>query len=399
MGVVFKGIKNVAKGIGKVVKGVAKGIKNLGKGIVKGVKGAFKGIGKVMGKLGPIGSIALMFVLPGIGAALGGMWTGMSTAMTSYVGFGQTVVNAVGAGMQWAANAATYIKELPGKMMGKLGETSLGQTVKGTYKSVTDKMASAFEYVGGSVKEGAANMWQSAKEFVGMPGEKAGMDVGSIVGKGAEKSMVNQAVNANPEFLKMANSSGVSVADIARANPSTFISPDIAGPISGTQSFNALSNPELAGKAGGKVLGEQAAFLTKKTGADVLANNPEFLQMAGGDINKATALANQQSNFVAQRSGTAAAANFSGQAKNVKDMGIQESSMLDQIKKAMPNFKPSPIPQAASYIAPVLSGDEIQNTDANRFGVGGQGSAGGSFLDPSILAMIQQQQKQLEAQG
>jgi Flp pilus assembly pilin Flp len=391
MGIVKKAVKTVGKGITRVVKGVAKGIKKVGKGIAKGVKGVVKGFGKLMGKLGPLGTIALSFALPGIGAALGSLWTSASAYLPT------AFVNAVNTGVAWASNAVTAITEIPGKVLGKLGETTLGQSVKTGFNTITEKISGAFEYVGGSIKEGASNMFQSAKEMLGMP--KTPADPGAFIGKGAEKMMVDKAVAANPEFLKMANASGTTVADIARSNPSTFILPDVTGPIANTQSFNAFDNPELAGKAGGKVLDKQASFLTQKTGQDVLNNNPEFLRMAGGNIEEATSLANQQNNFIAERSGIAAAANFSGQAENVKDMGVAETGILDRVKKALPTLGSSPIPQAPGFIAPMLTGDEIENTTANRFGVGGTGSAGGQFLDPTILAMIQQQQRQLEAEG
>ena len=51
--------KKIFKGIGKVFKKIGKGIKR-----------AFKKFGKFMGKLGIVGQLAMMFILPGIGGAL-----------------------------------------------------------------------------------------------------------------------------------------------------------------------------------------------------------------------------------------------------------------------------------------------------------------------------------------
>ena len=51
--------KKIFKGIGKVFKKIGKGIKK-----------AFKKFGKFMGKLGVVGQLAMMFILPGIGGAL-----------------------------------------------------------------------------------------------------------------------------------------------------------------------------------------------------------------------------------------------------------------------------------------------------------------------------------------
>lgn len=73
---------------------VWKGIKTGVKGVVKGVKKAFKSVGKFFGKLGIVGQLALMFLLPGSGFLSGmGSW---AAKMGAYTGFGAPVVNAAG---------------------------------------------------------------------------------------------------------------------------------------------------------------------------------------------------------------------------------------------------------------------------------------------------------------
>ena len=83
--------KKIFKGIGKVFKKIGKGIKK-----------AFKKFGKFMGKLGVVGQLAMMFILPGIGGAL-------------LKGFGSLAGNMAG---------------LTGKFAGLAGKT-LGTVVKG----------------------------------------------------------------------------------------------------------------------------------------------------------------------------------------------------------------------------------------------------------------------------
>ena len=76
----------------KIFKGVKKGFKSIGKGI----KSAFKKFGKFMGKIGILGQIAMMFIMPGIGGALmkglGGIGSGIlgtaATATTAGTGSG-----------------------------------------------------------------------------------------------------------------------------------------------------------------------------------------------------------------------------------------------------------------------------------------------------------------------
>ena len=58
----------------KIVKGIKTGLKSVGKAFKK----AFKGIGKFIGKLGPIGMIGMMLIMPQLGAWWGqfGSWAG-----------------------------------------------------------------------------------------------------------------------------------------------------------------------------------------------------------------------------------------------------------------------------------------------------------------------------------
>ena len=70
----------------KAIKGVAKGIKKIGKGIGKAFKKVFKGIGKFVGKLGPIGMLGMMLIMPQLGAWWGqfGTWAqGLSGPLSS----------------------------------------------------------------------------------------------------------------------------------------------------------------------------------------------------------------------------------------------------------------------------------------------------------------------------
>ena len=52
------------------LKKIGRGFKKFFSKIGRGVKKAFKKFGKFMGKIGIVGQLAMMFILPGIGAAL-----------------------------------------------------------------------------------------------------------------------------------------------------------------------------------------------------------------------------------------------------------------------------------------------------------------------------------------
>ena len=95
-------------------KSVGKGIKRTFKSIGKGIKKAFKQFGKFMGKIGVLGQVAMMFILPAIGGALAKGWgaiagqtAAQATATAAGTAAGTTATaNAVAAGSTKAAAAA-----------------------------------------------------------------------------------------------------------------------------------------------------------------------------------------------------------------------------------------------------------------------------------------------------
>lgn len=144
MSSVAKGIKKVVKGVGRVVKGVVKGIAKLGKGIVKGV-------GRFMGKLGPIGTIAMGFLAP---MAIGAM-AGSSVPWLS----------SLGKGVQAITSTVTAPFKMAGQAIGK-GISGFGNMVGGqgsAFASVTDKIASAVGYQGGTLGENFTNTMNGVK--------------------------------------------------------------------------------------------------------------------------------------------------------------------------------------------------------------------------------------------
>ena len=92
----------------KIGKKIWNGVKKVGKKIGKGFKKVFAGVGKFLGKLGPIGTIAMMIAMPYIGAYL---WQGFGT---------------------WAAG----LKGTFGTVM--KGVYKVGNSVMGVYKNITD---------------------------------------------------------------------------------------------------------------------------------------------------------------------------------------------------------------------------------------------------------------------
>lgn len=96
----------------KAFKKIKKGFKGAFKSIGKGIKSAFKKFGKFMGKIGIVGQIAMMFVLPGIGAALsktiGGAFSGLvgstGAAGSGLLGSTSAIVRGAGHVLKAAGN-------------------------------------------------------------------------------------------------------------------------------------------------------------------------------------------------------------------------------------------------------------------------------------------------------
>jgi hypothetical protein len=111
---------------------VFKPIKKVFKKIGKGIKSAFKKFGKFMNKLGPLGTIAMGIMLPGIGSVLGGAWSGMAGTL---VGSSNAFLSGVGNFMTKAA--------------------SFGSAVSGTVSNVTgavtDVLKETFRTVGKNI--------------------------------------------------------------------------------------------------------------------------------------------------------------------------------------------------------------------------------------------------------
>ena len=126
-------LKKIFKGVGKVFKKIGKGIKR-----------AFKKFGKFMGKIGILGQIAMMFILPGIG-----------NAFLANMG-------------SWAATLGAK-SSLIAKGMGRIlaGAHRFGTVVKAGFNSVTNAITefgkTALNKVGFNI-EGAATNFFSGKD-------------------------------------------------------------------------------------------------------------------------------------------------------------------------------------------------------------------------------------------
>lgn len=129
----------------KVFKSVGKVFKKIGKGI----KSAFKKFGKFMGKIGILGQAAMFLIMPYVGAALGGAFTGAAGALAT---------NTVGGALGAVGQAAGKVMQFVGNTVGKAG-TVFSNITKGVTDTLGNFAKTASNKMFGTTFEASANFF------------------------------------------------------------------------------------------------------------------------------------------------------------------------------------------------------------------------------------------------
>lgn len=333
-----KGLKKVFKPVTKIVKGVVKRVKKVGKKVWEGAKDLLGKVGKAFGKLGPIGTIALSFMLPGLGTAFSAAWGNAATWLT---GTGQNAFfRAVGEGMKYMSKVGGYFKDSISKVSDAIGKT--------------------FSDIGGNITDGANKFFESAQRFAGSKDPASIQDVGKWVTDKA-RSLTGQPATPSP----------AQAADLTNV-PGRYAAPQQADSL-----FPAL---------------ETQAPPVPQQGTFPLQTSVEQ-QAASMDAFNATQ---------AERMFPTVQDPFSpGIAKDLpteKPSGFSDR-MAEAVKKSASSLLggiggPATMPQQAMF-QPV----QAATTATGRGGIGGTGAGGGQFLSEQQMAAIQAFNKQLEAMG
>tara|TARA_R110001599_G_scaffold216636_2_gene414889 strand:+ start:2774 stop:3784 length:1011 start_codon:yes stop_codon:yes gene_type:complete len=130
--------KKIKRGFKKLGSSIAKGMRKIGRGVKKG----FKSITKAFGKLGPLGHLALFFILPYAGQALGS-WMGQ---------FGSSVMKAL------PKNFADVLTSVGSKI--KTVASIPGKAIGSVYSTVSNALTAGIDYI----TNGAATNF---KNFIG----------------------------------------------------------------------------------------------------------------------------------------------------------------------------------------------------------------------------------------
>ena len=173
-------VKKVAAGVKKVAKKVAyaipggKQLWSIGSKIGKGI---MKGIGKVTSKLGPIGTMALSFVLaPVMGPMISSLWSGFGAGAAAMAGSANAFVSALGTAGSSVFAAGNFVGGTLGAM-GKAiteGATQIlsGNGFSAAANSFATNMSNAFTGKAGmaSVNAAAAQASAAAGQTLGTSG-------------------------------------------------------------------------------------------------------------------------------------------------------------------------------------------------------------------------------------
>ena len=127
-----------------IFKKVRKGIKKVAKGIGKRIKKVVKKVGRAFGKLGIVGQLGMMFLMPYAMAGLSSLWSA-----TAGKAFGQFAANQAGT---FASNlvAKGGIKGAIGQAMGAIH--SAGSAIGTAYNSISTAISNGFDRAGNFLK-------------------------------------------------------------------------------------------------------------------------------------------------------------------------------------------------------------------------------------------------------
>ena len=360
----WKGVKKVvskvAKGVKKVAKKVAYAIPGgkqlwkvgtkIGQGITGGLKKIGKGIMKGIGKLGPVGIIAIQAVLSmtgigaGIAGAMGSMWSSMGAVAATaakaggLLGAVGNVANAAFTAANWVGGTLGAVgdaimggaKELMAgeftgaakalgsnltkAFTGEAGMTAVGEGVKAAAASgaMSDLGVGALEQAGnafsGALAESGgtfANLGTAPVDHVAEMGIQlepmSGVNLDLVAPQGVPDVLPQYGLGTQEQFIQNATQQ----AGLAPVNPVTY-----------DQLGTAVeANKSLLQKAGDSIVNTGKEYLSEN-GTDLLKTGAKSLLSPGGGGGGATSMPQYTSGYSPSAPGQAFAA--PGQARAIQ---------------------------------------------------------------------------------
>jgi hypothetical protein len=289
---IFSSIKKLASkawsGTKKAIKGVARSVKKVAKKVAYATplgkkawdlsskigKGIMKGIGKISSKLGPVGMMALSFVLaPVMGPMISSLWSGFGAGAASLAASANvfaSTLGSVGSGIFATGNFIGGTLGAMGNAVTQSASNVMAGNFSGAASSFATNMTNAFTGKAGmaAVNAGAAQAALASGNLVGstdaLTAQTGSFGVDQTAGFNAEVAG-NQA-GLSTDLLTNAPTDLSSLQTITNKGSLAGVNPlDVTAQtsVAGTQE---LAGQSLYGKAGELSLTEQDAFM--KYGAE-----------------------------------------------------------------------------------------------------------------------------------
>lgn len=307
-----KGLSKAWGGIKKTVKTVARTVKKVSKKIAyatplgkklwdlssKVGKGIMKGIGKISQKLGPVGMMALSFVLaPVMGPAIGALWSGFGAGAASMAASANMFVSAlgnVGSGIFAAGNFVGGTLGALGNAVTEGAKNVMTGNFSAAAQSFATNVSSAFTGKAGmaAVNAGAAQAAAQAGTLVGQSPGVADIAIGpvepSATGINLDSSLMPQDT-FNPVDFSNVGSVDAFAADVGSQVAMTPIEGQVSKGLFGTANPMSITDTDAFikyGKEGVAAIQPNTMNTTSSDFSEVVKRGQQvkdFLGGAGGE--------------------------------------------------------------------------------------------------------------------
>ena len=142
-------LSKIGKGIKSAFKSTFKRIKKLVKPIGSALKKGLGKVGEFFGKLGPIGTLALTLMLPGLGAA----WASFGSWASGLTGALAPVMQGVAAAGNAIGSVYSSVTGMIGDVVGKIAGNTIGKIPVGGGKNLTDVYKGFTQWVGNKMDD------------------------------------------------------------------------------------------------------------------------------------------------------------------------------------------------------------------------------------------------------
>lgn len=255
-----KSIKKVVKKIGKVT-GISKVVKEVGRGVKKVVTT----FGKFMDKIGVVGQVAMMFILPGIGGAL-------MKGFSAMAGWGANLAASAGTGIMGSLQAGVgHMAQFVGKAV-----TTAGNVFANVSKGVTDTLGNFAQTLGN--KMGITNA--GASNFFGSGGADSAWsrsfgESSRFQNLTMDPTKAGKLAKAASEIAEEATINGVTLPEAGVTDPITGQKTAITQEQIKKEALKQLASDELVAEAIAERAAEQAALANAKAvSTDSLLSGP-----------------------------------------------------------------------------------------------------------------------------